>query len=145
MIAPIHQPSLHLDISTYMRSTHKNFSQVGRYGCDSLARVFTDNHYVQRDALAFPTKKVGHWACKLGTASSTLCTAASFSSYVKLSADQSIDCAAGKCTVVLTTTDGSAAATSLYLRAAGMCLLPCACTMSCSQPSIITVMSSLTP
>lgn len=33
--------------------------QVGRYGCDSLARVFTDNHYVQRDALAFPTKKAG--------------------------------------------------------------------------------------
>jgi hypothetical protein len=30
---------------------------VGRYGCDSLSRVFTDNHYVQRDALAFPTKK----------------------------------------------------------------------------------------
>lgn len=31
---------------------------VNRYGCDSLSRVFTDGHYVQREALAFPDKKV---------------------------------------------------------------------------------------
>ena len=48
-----------------------NDLQVSRYGNDSLSRVFTDSHYVQRGALAFPEKKVTHsvWSSSLGPVS----------------------------------------------------------------------------
>lgn len=42
------------------RLFHFALLQVNRYGCDSLSRVFTDGHYVQREALAFPDKKARH-------------------------------------------------------------------------------------
>jgi hypothetical protein len=98
--------------------------QVGRYGCDSLSRVFTDNHYVQRDALAFPMKKVGHSSSDTGhsihSGHSTMCSAVAHTPDAESPVDKLVVCAAGKCAVVLTATDCSAAATPLHLGAAGM-------------------------
>ena len=31
--------------------------QAHKFGCDSLSRVFTDNHYTNSGALTFPNKK----------------------------------------------------------------------------------------